>query len=667
MRETGMARVRIRVLGSAVLLLVALAACARGPTEVEGVARVTVALDSNALGGAWSFDAELTPLGAPYDPVAGTSGVTEAILRVYRAGTEVFFDATGNEVPTGGVTLDLAGGALTLNLPHGTYTFEVAAGDGTNALADGALTDVVIGEAVSLLVPLASFVETVTLSMPETVVPNQVIDVRLGVHPPGRGDLLVPTADFTVEYSTTAVTHAGSSIGVRLTVECEPIDVTALVSDLRGNQTVEAQAHLAAADVCSSYAGGVGVDLIPPHLTVDDLPSVIMPGSTLTLTGTVNDGQTGVHSVTVFDGPVPLGNAVVDTADAPNPWSFQWVVGSSERSLNLIVVATDVAGSESRVSVTGYVQAASGWVAIAGGANHTCGVHVEVGTACWGSNDQYQLGSGAPVQVLEPVQVVGGIEFTVVSAGPQHTCGLGVDLHAYCWGQGSSGQLGNGSGTTRSTPVPVTLPLGVTLNSISVGWTHSCGVSTDGDTYCWGYNSNGQLGNGSTTNSNVPIPVNLPTGVTLTNITAGFLHSCGVSTNGAAYCWGRGNYGQLGNGSTTSSSIPALVNFATGMTLTNITARYYHSCGVSTNGDAYCWGRGNFGQLGNGSTADSEMPVPVNLPNGVTLTNITAGYYHSCGVSTNGTAYCWGYGNDGQLGNGSTANRSTPVEVLQPN
>ena len=148
-------------------------------------------------------------------------------------------------------------------------------------------------------------------------------------------------------------------------------------------------------------------------------------------------------------------------------------------------------------------------------------------------------------------------------------------------------------------------------------------------------------------------------------ITSNNLHTCALTTTGQAYCWGINRYGQLGNNSTTDSRIPAAVQMPAGVArFQSIAAGYYHTCTLTTEGKAYCWGQGGYGQLGNNSTTNSSTPVAVQMPAGVArFQSIAAGYYHTCALTTEGKAYCWGQGGSGQLGNNSTADSSTPLAV----
>ena len=190
---------------------------------------------------------------------------------------------------------------------------------------------------------------------------------------------------------------------------------------------------------------------------------------------------------------------------------------------------------------------------------------------------------------------------------------------------------------------------------------------TTGHAAAWGANGNGQLGDNSTTNSSVPVAVNIGgalAGKTVTAISAGLSHSC-VVADGQAYCWGDNTFGQLGNNSTTDSKVPVAVNTTgalSGKTVSAISAGRHHTCTVA-DGQAYCWGYNGGGELGNNSTTDSKVPVAVNTAGalaGKTVIEITAGYFHTC-VAASGQAYCWGYNGSGQLGDNSITNSTVPV------
>jgi alpha-tubulin suppressor-like RCC1 family protein len=249
--------------------------------------------------------------------------------------------------------------------------------------------------------------------------------------------------------------------------------------------------------------------------------------------------------------------------------------------------------------------------------------------------------------------------FTSVSTGGNSTCGATVSGAAYCWGNNSLGQLGNGATTNSSTPTKVAG--GLTFRSVSNGSLqyYSCGLTTAGAAYCWGYNDYGQLGNGTFTNSVAPVAVN--GSLTFTALTAGAGgQACGLVSGGAAYCWGYNGSGRLGNGSVAFSSTPAPVSG--GLSFSSISAGQNGvTCGVTTAGAAYCWGYNGDGEIGDGTTNNSSVPVAV--AGGLSFKVVSAGYTSTCGLTAAGAAYCWGDNTYGELGNGTTTNSKTAAAV----
>jgi alpha-tubulin suppressor-like RCC1 family protein len=230
-----------------------------------------------------------------------------------------------------------------------------------------------------------------------------------------------------------------------------------------------------------------------------------------------------------------------------------------------------------------------------------------------------------------------------------------------CWGDNTSGQLGDGTTTQRTTPVDV--GLGGSASILSVKGSHACVLMTSGTVKCWGLNDTGQLGNGSTTNSSTPLPVQaLPNGVNA--IDAGGNSTCALVSGGSAMCWGANGQGQLGDGTTTNRSIPVKVAGLSGLAAI-ASGGYLHTCALTSGGGVKCWGYNISGQLGNGTTsAGSSKPVDVKgLASGVQAI-ATQGAQYSCALLVSGGISCWGANSVGQLGNGTTTDSSVPVEVV---
>ena len=296
---------------------------------------------------------------------------------------------------------------------------------------------------------------------------------------------------------------------------------------------------------------------------------------------------------------------------------------------------------------------------IAAGSDRSCALNSAGGALCWGDNSFGALGIGAAIQSANPVPVVGlssGVK--AIATGSFHACAVTGAGAVMCWGHNSQAQLGNGTDIESSVPAPVT-GLSSGVKAIAAGDEHTCALTDAGAVLCWGDGYDGQLGNGSRGLSSLPVPVTgLSSGIVA--IAAGGFHTCAVTSAGAMLCWGANDYGQLGNGTTGQSDTPIPV---TGLSssVAAIAAGYRHTCALTSTGAALCWGDNDSGQLGNGTTLRAFVPVPIpGLLSGVTA--LAAGSYHTCAVRSGG-ALCWGYNQYGQLGNGSTSNSSTPVPV----
>lgn len=300
--------------------------------------------------------------------------------------------------------------------------------------------------------------------------------------------------------------------------------------------------------------------------------------------------------------------------------------------------------SRSLVPVTGghvFNSIASGY-----GATTTCGIRQDSLAYCWGMNQDGVLGIGTTDQVINhtPVAVSGGHAFATIKTGGRFACALTGAGAAWCWGAalGGGAVLGAGADSGQLVPGPVSGSL--TFTTLSAGNLHMCGIAA-GAAYCWGDDYYGQLGVGGSTTCAFDqpcrrVPTAVSGGMTWTRIAAGQGHTCGIVQSGAAYCWGVGTIsGALGAGKDTSTNTPLLV--AGGMSWTDIAVGRDHTCAITVDGFAYCWGNNSYGQLGIGTQiVGSNTPLPV-VPS-LFFTAIEAAGEHTCAIGLAGKVYCWG-------------------------
>ncbi|MFM8944545.1 MAG: RCC1 domain-containing protein [Actinomycetota bacterium] len=299
---------------------------------------------------------------------------------------------------------------------------------------------------------------------------------------------------------------------------------------------------------------------------------------------------------------------------------------------------------------------------VSAGGYHSCALDASGVASCWGLGEYGQLGTGgtdssdAPVAVAMPE----GVPFPAVAAGNAPACAIATDGSVWCWGVDGDG-IHDAQGNDAHGPRRVRFPVEVRAATID-GYYHDCIATDDGAAWCWGRDTEGQLGNGSTTDSVAPVRVRAPDGVTFARVATGGFHSCALATDGTAWCWGQDLHGQLGDGDDGGDrATPGMVAMPAGATFVALSAGFNHTCGLTADGAAWCWGEGLSGQLGDGGAVDATSPVSVTMPGGVRFVSLDAGNAHTCALATDGGVWCWGLGAQG--GGTATAPALVPSAV----
>jgi alpha-tubulin suppressor-like RCC1 family protein len=379
----------------------------------------------------------------------------------------------------------------------------------------------------------------------------------------------------------------------------------------------------------------------------------------------------------------------------------------------LTLAAAVAAGAQIAVAQTPETIGGQPVIEVAAGSDHSCAL-VESGAVwCWGSNTFGQLGDGSTDSSLMPVQVANLTAVQQISVGTYHSCALRRNGRVFCWGSNGNGQLGVDSSQIGDSLVPILLTGITDATQIDVATYHGCLVRATGRVFCWGDNSWGQLGDDTydsrwraarvvgSRNANVvqvgtgetfscllretgrvfcwgsnfyaelgdgtiaasPWPVAVAGVAATTQLSVGQYHSCALRSSGRIWCWGYNSYGALGNRTTDTRLLPGPVRNITDAVGVAAGGYFGSSCALRSNGRTMCWGSNISGEAGIGNNTDEFLTVPVWLRsmNGTRL--ISVGYGHTCGVKEDGTAWCWGFNGNGQLGDGTQESRSTPVRV----
>lgn len=343
-----------------------------------------------------------------------------------------------------------------------------------------------------------------------------------------------------------------------------------------------------------------------------------------------------------------------------------------------------------RVDMSG-VLADADIVAVAAGREHSMALDAHGTVYTWGRNSEGALGDGTTTRRTTPVRVGGllaDVRVVQISGGggPGLSAGvtttsvaLGENGRVYTWGSGVQGELGNGTTTARqTTPVIVGgLIANQRIVDLDAGEMTVVALSDTGQIYSWGYRMQGSMGNGvsGVGIQTVPVAVSMTgalSGVRIVQVQARHNGGAALSDDGQVFGWGLGSMGQLGNGSTADSTVPVRADMAAlsaiGNTPVQVATGRFFVMALGEHGRVAAWGHGGVGSLGNGSSVSSSRAVEVSVAGvmgGANIIQIVAGSagIHTLALSDDGRVFTWGLGTDGQLGNGANADSNVPVQV----
>ncbi|HEU0054678.1 MAG TPA: hypothetical protein VFQ39_15940 [Longimicrobium sp.] len=251
----------------------------------------------------------------------------------------------------------------------------------------------------------------------------------------------------------------------------------------------------------------------------------------------------------------------------------------------------------------------------------------------------------------QPVRVLGAEGFHLVSAGNHHSCAVGRDGRGWCWGLDASGQLGSSANADRcqlSSPDvpcarrPVEIDGGLRFNDIVAGHEHTCALARGGDAYCWGFGRAGQRGDGGNGDSETPVPV--AGGIKFSMVDTFMGHTCGLTPDGQAWCWGANSDGESAQPDVQRLYYSPVAVPQGNLKFREVAVGFDHTCALERTGEAWCWGGNFFGQLGDGAGGDwAYSTVPVPVAGGMRFRDLDAGHQFTCGITRDGEAWCWGH------------------------
>ena len=282
------------------------------------------------------------------------------------------------------------------------------------------------------------------------------------------------------------------------------------------------------------------------------------------------------------------------------------------------------------------------------------------------SSSPSEVTNSSPSETSSPVKV---------SLGNRHSCAVNKSNDLFCWGHNWGGQVGDGTTVNKSTPIPVSFGSGSTskVKEVGLGSGHTCAMDISNKVFCWGSNTHGRLGDGSFTDRLTPTEIDLGIESSYAvQLSVGMYHNCVIDSLNNLLCWGRNNYGQLGDGTLVDKNTPVLIAPGTDPSYAiQVSSGGYHTCAIFSAGDLKCWGSNYYGSmewgmLGNGGTNDLHTPTTISLGANVTPTQVELGFFYTCAIDNLSALRCWGSNRYGILGDGTNTHRNTPALVSLP-
>ena len=614
---------------------------------------------------AYTMEALTLALSPPTSPLNSDSTPTFSVsgLVAHNGTVQLFSDSTCTTAASGTVAVSSAAASITANtLTTGSYQFYVQHTD-SNSIKGDCFGPVAYTMEALTLAPSSPAISLVVNTTPTFNVSGLIVHN-------GTVQLFSDSACTTAASSTTAVSSATASITANALdtgshqFYVQHIDTNSVKGDCTGPVAYTVEALTLA---LSSPNTPLGLDSTPTF----SVSGLVVHNGTVQLFS--DSSCTTAASATVA---VSSGTASI-TANALSAGSHQFFVQHTDTSDN----KGDCFGG---ISYRYY------GIAISGGKLHTCALTSSGGVKCWGEGTYGQLGNDGTADTDHPVDVVDGDGSTTplanivqVSGGNFHTCALTSSGGVKCWGLGGNGQLGNDGTADTDHPVDVVdgdesaTPL-ANIIQVSGGDLYTCALTSSGGVKCWGH-GDGRLGNDGSTSTNHPVDVvdgdeSTTPLANIVQISAGNYHTCALTSSGGVKCWGQGINGQLGNDGSTSTNHPVDVVDGDESTtplanIVQISVGGYHTCALTSSGGVKCWGHGDYGQLGNDGTADTDHPVDVVDGDGSTtplanIIQVSGGYLYTCALTSSGGVKCWGRGANGQLGNDGAADTDHPVDVV---